>query len=301
MNLIKVDEYNKALFKAYCYKYRYEHDESYLDDEELEGFNPNVQPAFILQEEDCSVVGAVSLKILPYLENEKRGRIVILHVIESYNLIEEAYKRLLDSIKPYIEDLNHISCFIPESKMRFREIIQGLGFTLERYIWVLVRDNMEVSAPHIPQGMNLISVQTHEDAENWCTVRNEAFKTVQGNETPIITEKAIEFLNESRAIPGGMLLLKDGNCPVGAIRITKELDEGKEYAFIGSVSVLPQYRGKGLGRLLLRAGLTHGKSAGLERAMLTVNAQNENAASLYISEGFHKLSVVICYVFSKPY
>ncbi len=298
MNLIKVDETNKALFRAYCQEYRYEHDESYLDDEELEGLNPNVQPTFIIQEKDHSVIGAVSLKIFPYLENEKRGRLAILHVIESCSFIEEAYKRLVNSIKPYIKDLNHISCFVPESKTTFREIIQGIGFTLERYIWVLVRDNMEVSAPQLPPGMILTSVQTSEDVKDWCSVRNEAFKTVQGNETPITAEKALEMLNESRAIPGGMLLLKDGDYPVGAIRITKELDEGKEYTFIGSVSVLPHYRGKGLGRFLLRAGLTFGKNAGLGCAMLTVNAQNENAARLYVSEGFHKLSVVICYVFS---
>lgn len=60
--------------------------------------------------------------------------------------------------------------------------------------------------------------------------------------------------------------------------------EAGEY-YIDSLAVLPDYRGKGIGRKLLSAAIEHGKASGL-KVTLAVDPENEQAQRLYSSLGF---------------
>ncbi len=52
------------------------------------------------------------------------------------------------------------------------------------------------------------------------------------------------------------------------------------------IGVDPDYRGQGIGRDLLRAGLAHAKDGGLRTVRLTVDDENRTAHNLYLSMGF---------------
>jgi mycothiol synthase len=52
------------------------------------------------------------------------------------------------------------------------------------------------------------------------------------------------------------------------------------------LGVDPDYRGSGLGRKLLLAGLSYLKRKGLQIAELTVDSENKVACALYKSMGF---------------
>jgi ribosomal protein S18 acetylase RimI-like enzyme len=52
------------------------------------------------------------------------------------------------------------------------------------------------------------------------------------------------------------------------------------------IGLLPDYRGKGLGRALMTAAITKARAQGLTRIELTVRAQNANAIALYKKLGF---------------
>jgi Acetyltransferases len=52
------------------------------------------------------------------------------------------------------------------------------------------------------------------------------------------------------------------------------------------VGVAPEWRGTGLGRALVLAGLAHLRRVGLAQAMLYVDASNTAAIRLYESLGF---------------
>ena len=53
----------------------------------------------------------------------------------------------------------------------------------------------------------------------------------------------------------------------------------------------PDQRGRGLGRLLLRALLAEGRLAGAEQAFLEVRPSNDAAVALYRAEGFETVGV----------
>lgn len=63
-------------------------------------------------------------------------------------------------------------------------------------------------------------------------------------------------------------------------------DEMRRIAFISNVSVLEEWRGKGVAKRLLQSGLTHAKNAGFAMASLEVELQNAAAIALYRSLGF---------------
>lgn len=61
------------------------------------------------------------------------------------------------------------------------------------------------------------------------------------------------------------------------------------------LSVHPEYRGQGLGRLMLRAALGVALRQDLSPVYLSVNAENDSAVGLYLSEGFVKDIAMVCY------
>lgn len=63
---------------------------------------------------------------------------------------------------------------------------------------------------------------------------------------------------------------------------------GEAIGRIGMIGVDPDYRGMGLGRAVLLAGLSYLKRKGLPIAQLTVDSENEVARALYRSVGFRE-------------
>ena len=67
---------------------------------------------------------------------------------------------------------------------------------------------------------------------------------------------------------------------------------------IYGLGVLPEFRGRGLGRAVLIAGVERLKAEGAEKVMLQVETRNHNALRLYESCGFETTSVMGYYALS---
>jgi mycothiol synthase len=89
-------------------------------------------------------------------------------------------------------------------------------------------------------------------------------------------------------LEGGLMLLCHGDKPIGVIRGADDEYNGMRALNVGAVSVIPEYRGKGLGRCLLRAALNLAHERSYTKAILSVNADNETVRSLYLKEGFRQ-------------
>jgi mycothiol synthase len=57
---------------------------------------------------------------------------------------------------------------------------------------------------------------------------------------------------------------------------------------VGAVAVVPEYRGYGLGKCLLRVALNFALERSYTKAILSVNTDNETAKLLYLKEGFRQ-------------
>jgi mycothiol synthase len=99
--------------------------------------------------------------------------------------------------------------------------------------------------------------------------------------------------------PEDIILALDGGEVIGYC--WTESERGRETSAdqprgrIYMLGVDSRYRGRGLGRQLLRTGLWHLKKQGCELIDITVDTQNMAAVTLYSSLGFHLCSETVWY------
>lgn len=280
-------------FVKYCKMHKTEIDDSFLYDEDLRDFKPDEEnPTYIAVDEDNEIKAAASLIADEYNRRGKKGRFRIFHS-EIQNV--ECYDMLLKAILKYTEGLNKLNIFVPLVNTELMKMMEALNFQIERYSYLLVRDDLEVPDYDLPEGYEIRAFRPGKDEEAWCEVRNSAFANLQGSETPLMPDQVTKMVNADDYIESGLLMLYHNEKPVGVVRGAKDEYEGTPIMNIGPLAIIPQYQGKGLGRILLRASMKFAKDNGYDRTILCVNAENERAKVLYIQEGFRQVEGVVCY------
>lgn len=96
-------------------------------------------------------------------------------------------------------------------------------------------------------------------------------------------------LRLSHSSPDDVIVTCEGNRITGYCWtevVNREAASGQGEGRIYMLGVDPDYRGRGLGRRLLGAGLAHLKNRGRSVAVLTVDSENRAACALYRAAGF---------------
>lgn len=282
-------------FISYCKKHRMEIDESFLYDADLAVFKPDDEnPTYIVIDVNGRLVGAASLIIDDYHRRGRKARFRILHSeVED----SQCYSLLMQALRKHMEGLEKVFIFIPLENKPLMEQIAELNFTVERYSYLLVREDMDVPSFTLPENYEIRSFKPGIDEEKWCEVRNESFAKLQGSETPVTPEMVVKMISARDYIEDGMKILFHKDKPVGVVRGSNDEYEDSPIINIGPLAILPEYQGKGLGRILLRAALQFAKERSYNKTILCVNAENEQAKALYIQEGFKQVEAVACYKF----
>lgn len=295
MAIIPVSPENVTEYVRYCQRHGAEHDESFLPDAT---FLPTEEfPAYLLLKQD-EVVGAAGLMRTPPYRDKGKARLTIFHAREA---TAAAYTQLLTAILPHTRDLRSIYGFLPEARTEARRQWEALGFAVERFVYLLAYRAQELRPAELPPDHDLLALTPADTAEieQLCKLWNQNYRQQLGfmGATPEFIQEA--FLSDEN-IPGGILLLHYGSEPVATIKVNRDNDPGEQAAEIGMVSVAPAYRGRGLGRLMLRRALEIALRHNLSPVYLSVNAENRSAVALYLSEGFTEEKVMVCYTKNLP-
>lgn len=280
-------------FADYCRKHRAEIDESFLYDEDLRNFKIGEEnPTYIIKSEGEEIKAAVSLIIDDYFRRGKKGRFRIFH-----SEIEEAevYIELMKAVLKHTGGLEKLFIFVPLVNKKLMQQMESMKFLIDRYAFFLLRENMEVPEYSFPQGYEIKPLVIGRDEEIFCQVRNTSFATLKGSETPITPEMVEKMISSDESIKGGLMILYHGEKPVGVVGCAKDEYENIPAMYIGPLAIIPEYQGIGLGRSLLRAALNFAKEKTYKKVVLSVNAENEGAKTLYLSEGFKQVEAVVCY------
>ncbi|MBI9044187.1 MAG: GNAT family N-acetyltransferase [Anaerolineaceae bacterium] len=289
MKIERVISSNQEGFIQYCKQYAAEHDDSYMPEED---FDPNTtHPSYILMDDEV-IIGAVSLMVTPAFKEANKGRFMIFHSIRQ-NL--EGYQNLWDAIQPHTEGLEFTYLFVPESKRNIRDLWESLGFKIQRYSYVLSRGLEPLTPLDLPDGFHFVSLeeQDEEGLFSYSRIANRSFADMAGHVDTSL-EDIKKMFHYSDSIEGGLMLLLDGEEPIGTLIVWDD-EEVQGGSFLAGISILPEHRGRGFGRMTLRKGLHFSQERGYSKVSLSVNAENENAVKLYLDEGFEKETVLICY------
>jgi mycothiol synthase len=293
MKILELSNARIAEFADYCRRHRQDVDESFIYDEDLEEFQVDKDnPTYIVTDIDGRITAAASLIADEYNRRGKKGRFRIFH-----SEIDDAviYGNLLESILKHADGLEKVNIFVPLHNKGLVDNIARLGFEIERYVFLMARELNDVPHYRLPMDYSIRPLDIDHDAENWCLVRNTAFASVKGNETPITPQMVKDMTLSKDYIEGGCMMLYHKDSAVGCVRCSLDDHENETVVNIGPLAVLPEYQGKGLGRILLRAGIEFAKNKAFNKAILCVNTDNERAKSLYIQEGFKQVEAIVCY------
>ncbi len=191
-----------------------------------------------------------------------------------------------------------IHASVPEENSAAREALSRMGFRIVRKFFEMALPLGALKPPDMTQNeFTLRHLQRGEEA-NLAEVQNRCFGDTWGF-NPNTLEEITYSLSLSDAATEDVVLVYDGDRPVGYCwtKIIGEasLETGDRKGRILMLGVDPDYRGQGISKLALQAGLSYLHDKQVEAVELTVDSENYAAYSLYKSSGFRVMTRSLYY------
>ena len=159
------------------------------------------------------------------------------------------------------------------------------GLEPSRRYWMMQRPGRSVEAPRWPEGVALRVFENGDrDLAAFTDVFNRSWRE-QDHGVLVTVEDARELIANGSVDPAAIFLAEAAGGAVGFVRCARHATRG-EVAVLG---VVPEWRGRGLGRALLRWGTQWLLEHGAEPVTLLVDGKNDRALVLYRGEGFEVL------------
>ncbi|WP_379153700.1 GNAT family N-acetyltransferase [Paenibacillus sp. sgz5001063] len=295
MKIEALSQERRNEFLDFCRKHRPDIDDSFLYEEQLAEFElSDENPTYVAINEQGSLVAAASLILNDYNRRGRKGQFRIFQADTAEHAI---YRELLQAVLRHTAGLDKLNIFVPTVNTRETQNILAAGFAVERYSYLLVRDEESVPDLSLPNGYDIKAFRPGIDEPVWCGVRNAGFAKLKGSETPATPEMVTQMISRKSYIEGGLMILYHNGLAVGVVRGADDDYQGSPIMNIGPLAVLPEYQGQGLGKILLRAALRFAKDHSYTQTVLCVNAENDRAQALYIGEGFKQVEAAACFAF----
>jgi mycothiol synthase len=201
-------------------------------------------------------------------------------------------RRLVEAARAHVArtGLTELSLWGDRTRPDAAGFIDALGATYRSSLWqFLLPADRPVPAAVFPADVVVRPIRPGTDDPAFVALINRAF-----DDHPSPLSWPLGYISEIHARadfdPAGVLLVAPADEPerlIGCCR-TLELpgDNGRRRGEVGIVGLLPEWRGRGLGRQLLRWGIGYLRSVGFSEIELSVEARNERALGLYREEGF---------------
>jgi len=173
-----------------------------------------------------------------------------------------------------------------------RDLLLAQGFTFARYWWSLRAGLAElVDMPPLPAGFRVRPYQGHQDDAPLATLMSNVFSTHYLDRTYTVADVR-HWTADGDFDPGLLeLAVADQSGELAGyvwawIDPARNERTGERVGFIGDLGLRAAYRGRGLGRWLLRRTMADLRERGMDWAELEVDGTNDRARQLYDSEGF---------------
>jgi mycothiol synthase len=169
------------------------------------------------------------------------------------------------------------------------EFIEKRGHKLERWFWEMqLPAEQEVEPAKMPAGFITHTFMHDQDEELLAHVRNATFAEHYG-----FVQRTVEDITYRTKQPDffadGIFIAFDGDNVAGFCNTSRDQREwerrGETVGHIQLLGVMPEYRGRGLGRALLLEGVNYLRQY-VSLVELGVEGKNDTALALYESAGF---------------
>ena len=186
---------------------------------------------------------------------------------------------------------------VAEDNVVTRRVLSRLDFNIVYRFLELRLDIADVHWSGINQAALECRYLQRGEEDKLTQIQNRAFAGIAGY-NPNTVEEITYRINRSNCSPEDVLLAYKGDKVIGYCWTGVVCEGGATSKRKGQIFMLgvdPDYRGKGVGRKVLLAGLAHLKSKGLQVAELGTERENKIARALYKSIGFKVWKRTYCY------
>ena len=174
------------------------------------------------------------------------------------------------------------------------------GMRLVRKYWTMRNPAPSPVFPKLPYRVEIIQADFEKDRELWHRLLMESFASHYGFKQKDFAEWDRLQRRMSMQDSAGVFFLFEKSKPAGLLVCTDHRSENKG-GFIDKLGVLPQFRGKGYGELLLRWGCAYSAARGFKDVALGVDTGNATGAvKLYEKAGFVPANVWLAFSDSEP-
>ncbi len=182
---------------------------------------------------------------------------------------------------------------ISEFNLPGKTLALRLGFKFIRLFYELNLNLNDIRLPDPEPSEYVIRRLEPDEADKLTYIQNRTFADSWGF-NPNTPDEIAYRINLSSSSPGNIMMVYLKNQPIGycwtRIFAEKGLAAGGARGEIHMLGVDPSYRGKGIGRDVLLAGLADLKSKGVSNVELTADGEEPVALGLYESVGFERCS-----------
>jgi mycothiol synthase len=175
-----------------------------------------------------------------------------------------------------------------------QRLLKSEGFAPVRRYWQMRWQRDGIPRVKLPQGFSLRPFRLGQDEEALTKLQNAAFADTWGF-CPNTVEEIKARVRFRRTEPAGVILVLDGDQPAAYNWTLMASGAQAAIGWIAMTGVHPDYRGKGLGKAAVVAGMEHLVSRGVGSIELEVDSENAPARELYLSLGFQKLREMVWY------
>jgi mycothiol synthase len=187
-------------------------------------------------------------------------------------------------------DVLHVERSVEQSDNH--AMLECEGFHKVRQYWQMRWEGNESPPMSLPEGFWLRSFTVDEDEETLVDLQNTAFGENWGF-APNTVDEISARVSLDRSSPDGIIFVVDGDRPIAYNWTLQASNSHKSVGWVAMTGVHPDYRGMGLGRTVVIAGMEYLVSQGVDGIELEVDSANTAARELYLKLGFEKVSETV--------
>ena len=173
-----------------------------------------------------------------------------------------------------------------------RTLLEERGYLPTRYFWEMILPK-DVPTPSLPENPEIVLRTLNKSSDDIGVLTELLNTSFEGHwQMPSITHEQMRHYLNSYEASLYLLAEMDGKLIGNCINVVR--DDGT--AWVEALGVAKFYRGRGIGRALLLAGVLALRRAGAGDIFLNVDSENRSGATrLYDGVGFKKASTSIAY------
>jgi len=241
-----------------------------------------------LVEKNKEIIG--SLFAVP--EREIGRSVLYCFIHPTYRRRKIGYNLLLKGLEHSINlDINTMHLNLKKNNSTGLAFLKQSGFRPVRKYLEMQKSQLEEKEYNnkIPTDIYFRSLQPGEE-KTLTQLQNDAFRGSWGFNPNTTAEIKLCFRSNNGSVED-VILGFFGEEPVGYCWTF--VDKKKRIGRVHMIGIIPCYRKKHLGKLLLKRGLAYLAKKGMHSAVLTVDNENEPAKTLYNSAGFNVINTTL--------